>query len=48
MKIKCNFAPLKIRLLSLNLEKEKLIEYQRLVGEDKSPKQKNKRTKWTH
>jgi large subunit ribosomal protein L13 len=45
MKIKCNFAPLKIRLLSLNLEKEKLIDYQRLVGEDKAPKQKKLKNK---
>ena len=42
MKIKCIFAPLKNRLLSLNLEKEKLIENQSLVGEDKSRKQKQK------
>jgi hypothetical protein len=48
MKIKCIFAPLKNRLLSLNLEKEKLIENQSFVGEDKACKQKNKRTKWTH
>lgn len=48
MKIKCIFAPLKNRLLSFNLEKEKLIENQSLVGEDRPRKQKTKKTKWTH
>ena len=42
MKIKCIFAPLKNRLLSLNLEKEKLIENQSFVGEDRAHKQKTK------
>ena len=37
------FCTLKIRLLSLNLEKEKLIENQSFVGEDRTHKQKQKK-----